>query len=82
MVVALELFFIGLLILAVLAIAFVSVTVYCTDLGLYDKFNDVYRTYFHSHFPTRAFIGVNALVLGAHFEVAGIAVSPIGAKKL
>ena len=60
----------------------VSVTVYCTDLGLYDKFNDVYRTYFHSHFPTRAFIGVNALVLGAHFEVAGIAVRPAGARKL
>ena len=25
----------------------VSVTVYCTDLGLYDSFNSVYRTYFH-----------------------------------
>jgi 2-iminobutanoate/2-iminopropanoate deaminase len=60
----------------------VSVTVYCTDLGLYDKFNDVYRTYFHSQFPTRAFIGINALVLGAHFEVAGIAVRPAVAKKL
>lgn len=59
----------------------VSVTVYCTDLGLYDTFNGVYRTYFHSHFPTRAFIGVNALVLGAHFEVAGIAVSPARARK-
>lgn len=60
----------------------VSVTVYCTDLGLYDRFNDVYRTYFHRHFPARAFIGINALVQGAHFEVAGIAVRPAGAKKL
>jgi 2-iminobutanoate/2-iminopropanoate deaminase len=37
----------------------VSVTVYCTDLDLYDKFNAVYRTYFHGHYPARAFIGIN-----------------------
>ena len=52
----------------------VSVTVYCTDLSLYDHFNIVYRGYFHDRFPARAFIGVNQLVRGAHFEVAGIAV--------
>lgn len=52
----------------------VSVTVYCTDLGLYDSFNSVYRTYFHGPFPARAFVGVNQLVRGAHFEVAGMAV--------
>jgi 2-iminobutanoate/2-iminopropanoate deaminase len=52
----------------------VSVTIYCTDLSLYDKFNTVYRGYFHDRFPARAFIGVNQLVRGAHFEVAGIAV--------
>jgi 2-iminobutanoate/2-iminopropanoate deaminase len=60
----------------------VSVTVYCTDLELFEKFNAVYRTYFHGHFPARAFIGVNKLLLGAHFEVAGIAVKPTGARKL
>ena len=54
----------------------VSVTVYCTDLGLYDAFNAVYRTYFQGHYPTRAFIGVSSLVRGAHFEVAGIAARP------
>jgi 2-iminobutanoate/2-iminopropanoate deaminase len=54
----------------------VSVTIYCTDIALYDKFNAVYRTYFHGHFPTRAFIGVSQLVRGAHFEMAGIAVKP------
>jgi 2-iminobutanoate/2-iminopropanoate deaminase len=54
----------------------VSVTVYCTDLGLYDAFNSVYRSYFHGHFPARAFIGVSGLVRGAHFEVAGVAVKP------
>ncbi|HEY2145680.1 MAG TPA: RidA family protein [Steroidobacteraceae bacterium] len=59
----------------------VSVTVYCTDLDLYDKFNAVYRTYFHEHFPTRAFIGAAKLVRGAHFEVAAIAVASQAPKK-
>jgi 2-iminobutanoate/2-iminopropanoate deaminase len=54
----------------------VSVTVYCTDLDLYDAFNSVYRTYFHGKFPARAFIGVKSLVRGAHFEVSGIAIRP------
>ena len=54
----------------------VSVTVYCTDLALYDAFNTVYRSYFRGHFPARAFIGVSSLVRGAHFEVAGIAAKP------
>jgi 2-iminobutanoate/2-iminopropanoate deaminase len=52
----------------------VSLTIYCTDLALYDKFNAIYRSYFHGHFPARAFIGVNKLVRGAHFEIAGVAV--------
>ena len=56
----------------------VSVTIYCTDLALYDKFNAVYRTYFGAHFPARAFIGVDKLVRGAHFEVAGVAVKSPG----
>jgi 2-iminobutanoate/2-iminopropanoate deaminase len=53
---------------------FVSVTVYCTDLSLYDAFNGVYRGYFHGPHPARAFIGVSKLVRGARFEVQGIAV--------
>jgi 2-iminobutanoate/2-iminopropanoate deaminase len=52
----------------------VSVTIYCTDLQLYGSFNDIYRSYFHGHFPARAFIGVKELVRGAHFEVMGTAV--------
>jgi reactive intermediate/imine deaminase len=54
----------------------VSVTVYCTDLGLYEKFNSAYKTYFHGRYPTRAFVGVATLLRGAHFEIQGIAVSP------
>lgn len=60
----------------------VSVTVYCTDLDLYDKFNAVYRTYFHGQYPARAFVGINKLVRGAHFEVAGIAAKPPRPSKL
>lgn len=53
----------------------VSVTVYCTDLGLYDTFNTVYKTYFHEKYPARAFIGASRLLRGAHFEVQGIALN-------
>ena len=56
----------------------VSVTIYCTDLDLYDKFNAVYRSYFHDNYPARAFIGVSKLVRGARFEIAGVAVKPTG----
>jgi 2-iminobutanoate/2-iminopropanoate deaminase len=52
----------------------VSVQVVCTDFGLYDKFNGVYRTYFHEQFPARAFLGVASLIRGARFEITGIAV--------
>jgi 2-iminobutanoate/2-iminopropanoate deaminase len=54
----------------------VSVTIYCTDLDLYDKFNAIYRSYFQDHYPSRAFIGVAKLVRGARFEIAGVAVKP------
>ncbi|HEY2275332.1 MAG TPA: Rid family hydrolase [Steroidobacteraceae bacterium] len=53
---------------------FVSVTVYCTDLSLYDTFNGIYGGYFHGHHPARAFIGVSSLIRGARFEVQGVAV--------
>ncbi|MBO0721641.1 MAG: RidA family protein [Blastocatellia bacterium] len=52
----------------------VSVTVYCPDLTLYDKFNEVYRTYFGKELPARAFIGSGSLLRNAHFEMQGIAV--------
>jgi 2-iminobutanoate/2-iminopropanoate deaminase len=55
----------------------VSVTIYCTDLDLYEKFNAIYRSYFQDHYPSRAFIGVAKLVRGARFEVAGVAVKPL-----
>jgi reactive intermediate/imine deaminase len=51
----------------------VTVTVYCPDLTLYDKFNAVYRTYYGKNFPARAFIGSGPLLRGARFEMQAIA---------
>jgi 2-iminobutanoate/2-iminopropanoate deaminase len=52
----------------------VSVQVFCTSLGDYAAFNRVYATYFHGHYPARAFIGAGSLLFGARFEVTGVAV--------
>ena len=52
----------------------VYVTVYGTDLSLFDRFNAVYRSFFRKEFPARAFLGVKDLVLGARFEIQGVAV--------
>ena len=51
-----------------------TVTVYCPDVSLFNKFNGVYRTYFKKDFPARAFIGSGPLLFGAHFEVQAVAV--------
>jgi len=52
----------------------VSVTVYCPDLSLYDRFNSAYRSYFTGDFPARAFVGSAPLLRGGHFEMQAIAV--------
>lgn len=52
----------------------VVVQVYASDVGDYDAFNGVYRTYFTGEFPARAFLGSGTLLFGARFEVMGIAV--------
>lgn len=52
----------------------VYVQVFCPDLSLYEKFNNVYRTYFEKDFPARAFIGSGPLLRGGHFEIQGIAI--------
>ncbi len=52
----------------------VSVTVYCSDVSLFDTWNKVYPAYFGKDLPARAFIGSGALLFGAHFEMQGIAV--------
>jgi 2-iminobutanoate/2-iminopropanoate deaminase len=52
----------------------VSIQVFCTDLKLYDTFNNVYKTYFHGNYPARAFLGAASLLRGGRYEVMGIAV--------
>lgn len=52
----------------------VFVQVFCSDVSLFDKFNSIYRSYFSSEFPARAFIGSGPLLFGARFEIQGIAV--------
>lgn len=52
----------------------VSMQVFCTDMKLYDAFNEVYKGYFHGDYPARAFIGIDKLVRGARFEIIGVAV--------
>ena len=52
----------------------VSVQIFCPDLSLYEKFNEIYRTYFAKNFPARAFIGSGPLLRGGRFEIQGIAV--------
>jgi 2-iminobutanoate/2-iminopropanoate deaminase len=54
----------------------VSVTIYCPELSLYERFNSVYRAYLRAPFPARAFIGSGPLLFGAHFEIQAIAVKP------
>jgi 2-iminobutanoate/2-iminopropanoate deaminase len=54
----------------------VSLTVYCPDPTLFERFNAVYRMYVRAPFPARAFIGSGPLLFGAHFEIQGIAVKP------
>ncbi len=52
----------------------VSVQVYASDVGDYDAFNEVYRTFFTQEYPARAFLGSGTLLFGARFEVLGFAV--------
>lgn len=51
----------------------VSVQVFASDVGDYQAFNGVYRTYFTQEYPARAFIGSGTLLFGARFEVQGVA---------
>ena len=51
----------------------ISVQIFCSDVGLFEKFNAVYRTYFKKEFPARAFLGSGRLLFDARFEVQGIA---------
>jgi len=50
-----------------------SVTVYLTDLSLFDQMNSVYTTYFKTDRPARATVQVAGLVRGSRVEISVIA---------
>ena len=52
----------------------VQVQIFASDVSDYDTFNSVYRTFFTTEYPARAFLGSGTLLFGARFEVMGIAV--------
>lgn len=52
----------------------VQVQVACTDLSLYQTFNDIYRKRFKDTYPTRAFLAAPPLLRGCRYEIIGIAV--------
>lgn len=47
----------------------VSVQVYLADMGMFDRMNAVYKTFFLEPRPTRTTVGVARLGGGAHIEV-------------
>ena len=51
----------------------VSVQVYLTDMNQFAEMNSMYRKYFKDPLPARTALGVVALSLGAHVEIAVIA---------
>ena len=54
----------------------VMVQVFAADVSLFERFNAVYATYFKGNLPARAFIGSGRLLMGARFEILGVAVKP------
>lgn len=54
----------------------VKCTVFLADMKDWPAFNDIYRTFFPRHFPTRSALGANGLARGAKVEVECTAASP------
>ena len=52
----------------------VQLQIFSSDVTLWERFNAVYRTYFHGPLPPRAFLGTGTLLFGARFELQGIAI--------
>jgi reactive intermediate/imine deaminase len=54
----------------------VKCTVMLADMQEWGRFNDVYKTFFHDHFPARSALGAAGLALGARVEIECIAAVP------
>jgi 2-iminobutanoate/2-iminopropanoate deaminase len=53
-------------------------TIYLTDLSLFDQVNEVYATHFSEPFPVRSTVGVSALPKGAMVEIDATVPLPRG----
>lgn len=51
----------------------VKCTVMLADISEWGAFNDIYKSFFHDHYPARSAFGANGLALGARVEVECIA---------
>jgi 2-iminobutanoate/2-iminopropanoate deaminase len=54
----------------------VKSSVYITDMSLFGRMNEVYKSYFTEPYPARETTCVKDLVLGARLEISMIAVKP------
>jgi 2-iminobutanoate/2-iminopropanoate deaminase len=50
------------------------VQIFSPDVSLWNEFNQAYVQRFSRELPARAFIGSGPLLLGARFEMIGIAI--------
>ncbi len=53
----------------------VKTTIYVTDMGVYAKINEVYKTYMTDPYPAREVVCVKALPLGASVEISMVAMT-------
>ncbi len=51
----------------------VKVTIYLTDLNMFEEMNQVYSTYFQPPYPARATVQVSGLPKGAQIEIEAVA---------
>lgn len=51
----------------------VKVTIYLTDLNMFEEMNQVYSTYFQPPYPARATVQVGGLPKGAQIEIEAVA---------
>jgi len=54
----------------------VKCTVLLADIKEWGAFNEVYKTFFKSHFPARSALGTSGLAMGARVEIECIAAFP------
>jgi 2-iminobutanoate/2-iminopropanoate deaminase len=54
----------------------IKCTVFLADMKEWPVFNEVYRSFFSSHFPARSSLGTTGLAIGARVEIECIAVVP------